>query len=58
MISYQVVFASTVTLDNGVPIHVVKEMPGHSTIKQTEHYTTTEEESISRKMIQLTKKLR
>jgi site-specific recombinase XerD len=50
-------FASTVTLGNGVPIHVVKEMLGHSTIKQTEHYTTTEEESISREMMRLTKRL-
>lgn len=50
-------FASTVTLNNGVPIHVVKEMLGHSTVKQTEHYATTEQEAISREMKVLREKL-
>jgi len=50
-------FGSTVTLANGVPIHVVKEMLGHSSIKQTEEYAITEQMSISREMETLNKKL-
>ena len=43
-------FASTVTLGNNVPIHVVKEMLGHHSIQQTEEYAITEKQSISREM--------
>lgn len=43
-------FGSTVTLNNGVPMHVVKEMLGHQSIKQTEEYALTEQETISREM--------
>jgi len=43
-------FGSTVTLGNGVPIHVVKEMLGHHSVKQTEEYALTEEESIKTEM--------
>ncbi|RKE81587.1 site-specific integrase [Chryseobacterium sp. AG363] len=50
-------FASTVTLNNGVSIHVVKEMLGHYSVKQTEEYALTEQESISREMTQLKTKL-
>ena len=43
-------FGSTVTLGNGVPIHVVKEMLGHHSVKQTEEYALTEEEAIKTEM--------
>lgn len=43
-------FASTVTLNNGVSIHVVKEMLGHYSVKQTEEYAITEQATISREM--------
>lgn len=51
-------FASTVTLAKGVPIHVVKEMLGHSSVKQTEEYAITEQQSISKEMIALQHKLK
>ncbi|SEW26017.1 Site-specific recombinase XerD [Chryseobacterium wanjuense] len=50
-------FASTVTLNNGVPINVVKELLGHSSVKQTEHYATTTQESINKEMTVLKQKL-
>ncbi|MNJ94134.1 site-specific tyrosine recombinase XerC [compost metagenome] len=50
-------FGSTVTLKNGVPIHVVKEMMGHHSVKQTEEYAITEQESISLEMQQLKERL-
>ncbi|PZU02085.1 MAG: recombinase, partial [Chryseobacterium sp.] len=46
-------FASTITLNNGVSIHVVKEMLGHYSVKQTEEYAITEHEAISREMKKL-----
>lgn len=46
-------FGSTVTLNNNVPIHVVKEMLGHSSVKQTEEYAITEQQSIGKEMKQL-----
>jgi site-specific recombinase XerD len=49
-------FGSTVTLNNNVPINVVKEMLGHSSVKQTESYAITEQASIGREMRLLTKK--
>ncbi|WP_116789286.1 site-specific integrase [Flavobacterium psychrotrophum] len=49
-------FGSTVTLANGVPIHVVKEMLGHQSVKQTEEYAITEQIAISREMDALTNK--
>ncbi|MDR6373030.1 integrase [Chryseobacterium bernardetii] len=51
-------FASTITLNNGVSIHVVKEMLGHHSVKQTEDYAITEQESIAREMKELEAKLR
>lgn len=51
-------FGSTVTLNNNVPIHVVKEMLGHSSVKQTEEYALTEEISIGREMKHLRLRLR
>lgn len=46
-------FASTVTLANNVPIHVVKEMLGHHSVQQTEEYAITEQQSIGREMKRL-----
>jgi integrase len=50
-------FGSTVTLKNGVPLHIVKEMMGHHSVKQTEEYAITEQESVSLEMQQLKAKL-
>lgn len=50
-------FASTVTLSNSVPINVVKEMMGHQSVKQTEEYALTAQQSIDREMNELQKKL-
>lgn len=50
-------FGSTVTLNNNVPINVVKEMLGHSSVKQTEEYAMTEQQSIGREMKRLQDRL-
>jgi site-specific recombinase XerD len=50
-------FGSTVTLNNGVPIHVVKEMLGHQSVKQTEEYALTEQATIGREMQELKNRL-
>lgn len=50
-------FGSTITLNNNVPIHVVKEMLGHASVKQTEAYAITEQATIGREMSLLNKKL-
>lgn len=50
-------FGSTVTLANNVPIHVVKEMLGHQSVKQTEEYAITEQQSIAKEMRDLRLKL-
>ena len=50
-------FASTVTLKNGVPIHVVKEMLGHHSVTQTEQYAITTQELINKEMDKLKNKL-
>jgi integrase len=51
-------FASTIALKNGVPIHVVRKMLGHQSVKQTEEYAITEQEQVSREMMILRDKLR
>ncbi|MEO8254451.1 MAG: tyrosine-type recombinase/integrase [Flavobacterium sp.] len=43
-------FGSTVTLKNNVPIHIVKELLGHQSVKQTEAYAITEQVSIGHEM--------
>lgn len=50
-------FGSTVTLNNDVPIHIVKEMLGHQSVKQTEEYAITEQKSIGREMQGLRQRL-
>ena len=50
-------FGSTVTLNNNVPIHIVKEMLGHQSVSQTEEYAITEQISIGREMTGLKQRL-
>lgn len=50
-------FATTIALKNGVPINIVKEMLGHSTVAQTEEYAITDELIIASEMKQLKLKL-
>ncbi|KGO85321.1 recombinase [Flavobacterium rivuli WB 3.3-2 = DSM 21788] len=50
-------FGSTVTLKNNVPIHIVKEMLGHQSVKQTEAYAITEQMTIGREMSLLNKRI-
>ncbi|WET03337.1 site-specific integrase [Flavobacterium sp. YJ01] len=50
-------FGSTVTLNNNVPINVVKELLGHASVKQTEAYAITEQATIGREMSLLNRKL-
>lgn len=50
-------FGSTVTLNNGVPINVVKEMLGNQSVKQTEEYALTEQKTIGNEMKVLRQKL-
>ncbi|SEP07176.1 site-specific integrase [Flavobacterium sp. fv08] len=50
-------FGSTVTLNNNVPINVVKEMLGHASVKQTEAYAITEQATIGREMSVLNRRL-
>ena len=50
-------FGSTVTLNNDVPIRVVKELLGHQSIRQTEEYAITEQLTVGREMSQLKNRL-
>jgi integrase len=50
-------FGSTITLNNNVPIHVVKEMLGHQSVSQTEQYAITEELAIGLEMKGLKQRL-
>lgn len=50
-------FGSTVTLANNVPIHIVKEMLGHQSVKQTEEYAITEQQSVGKEMKELRQRL-
>jgi integrase len=50
-------FGSTVPLQNNVPINVVKEMLGHSSVKQTEAYAITEQVTVGREMALLNKRI-
>ncbi len=51
-------FATTVTLNNGVPIETVSRMLGHSSIKQTQHYAKILDTKISQDMQKLKKRLK
>ncbi len=43
-------FATTITLNNGVPIETVSKMLGHKSIKQTQHYAKILDRKISNDM--------
>lgn len=46
-------FATTVTLNNGVPMESVSKMLGHSSIRQTQHYAKTQNYKVSKDMLLL-----
>lgn len=50
-------FATTVTLNNGLPIETVSKMLGHATIKQTQHYAKTLDFKVSEDINRLKKQL-
>ncbi len=50
-------FATTVTLENGVPMETVGKMLGHSSIKSTQRYARVTRRKISENMEELKKKL-
>lgn len=50
-------FATTVTLNNNVPIESVSKMLGHKNLKQTQHYAKILNKKISQDMQELTEKL-
>ncbi len=47
-------FATTVALDNNIPIEVVSKTIGHSNIKMTQHYARTTERLIKKNMEKIT----
>ncbi|MEZ2339457.1 site-specific integrase [Mucilaginibacter sp. RCC_168] len=50
-------FATTVTLNNGVPIETVSKMLGHADIKQTQHYAKMQDYKVSKDMLLLEESL-
>ena len=50
------VFATTITLQEGVPLETVSKMLGHTNIRTTQIYATVTQLKISRDMAQVTKK--
>lgn len=50
-------FATTITLNNGVPMETVSKMMGHKSLKQTQHYARVIDLKVSEDMKQLKKKL-
>jgi site-specific recombinase XerD len=50
-------FATTITLNNGVPIETVSKMLGHKSLKQTQHYAKTLDTKIGEDMNTLKKRL-
>ncbi len=50
-------FATTITLNNGVPIETVSKMLGHSKITTTQIYVKVLENKVSNDMIILKEKL-
>ena len=51
------IFATTITLNNGVPIESVAKMMGHTNIKTTRIYAKVMDRKISEDMTQLKQKL-
>lgn len=50
-------FATTVTLENGVPMETVGKMLGHRSIKSTQRYARVTRRKISENMAELKEKL-
>ena len=50
-------FATTVTLQNGVPIESVSKMLGHTNIKTTQHYAKVLDSKISQDMVAMSKSM-
>ncbi len=50
-------FATTVTLNNNVPIESVSKMLGHKSLKQTQHYAKVLNKKVSEDMLVLREKL-
>jgi site-specific recombinase XerD len=50
-------FATTVTLNNNVPIESVSKMLGHKSLKQTQHYAKILNKKVSEDMERLTRRL-
>ncbi len=46
-------FATTVTLNNGVPLETVSKMLGHSSLKMTQHYAKLLDRKIGEDMSKL-----
>lgn len=51
-------FATTITLNNGVPIETVSKMLGHTNLKTTQHYAKLLDTRISEDMMALSVKLK
>ncbi|SEW28065.1 Site-specific recombinase XerD [Chryseobacterium wanjuense] len=51
-------FATTVTLNNGVPLETVSKMLGHTNIRMTQHYAKIQDKKISEDMLSLRKQLK
>ena len=51
-------FATTVTLNNDVPIEGVSKMLGHKSIKITQHYAKIMDKKVSEDMRLLSKKIK
>jgi integrase len=50
-------FATTITLQNGVPIETVSKMLGHKDIRTTQHYAKTLDIKVGKDMAALSEKL-
>jgi len=49
-------FATTITLNYGMPIETVSKMLGHTNIKQTQHYAKLTDKKVSDDMDELLRK--
>jgi site-specific recombinase XerD len=49
-------FATTVTLNNGIPLEIVSKMLGHSSVKTTQIYAKVQQKAIEKSMGEMMKK--